>query len=102
MRGIRVRSERGGGEGTSKGRPLARSELGLAEKTRVYLLSLDLCRIRDIPVRGVVGWRSCALLFWTSNPHNREDEERERVRVSSGDGAPGDGNHGASRSGNTF
>ena len=61
--GIRVRSERDGGEGTSKGRPLARSELGLAEKSRLYLLSLDLCRIRNIPVRGVVGWRSRALLL---------------------------------------
>lgn len=85
-----VRSERDGGEGTSKGRPLARSELELAEKTRQYSLPLDLCRIGDILVRGVVKWRGCALFLWTSGWHNRveededEDEEDEQRRRGTG------------------
>ena len=74
-----VRSERDGGEGTSKGRPLARSELELAEKTRQYSLPLDLCGIGVILVRGVVKWRGCTLLFRTSEWHNREEEEGKRT-----------------------
>ena len=70
------------------------SELELAEKTRQYLLPLDLCRIGIILVRGVVKWRGCALLLLTSEWHNRGDED-EGEEMSSGDGAPGDGKHGA-------
>jgi len=87
-----VRSERDGGEGTSKGRPLARSELELAEKTRQYSLPLDLCRIGVILVRGVVKRWGQALFLWRSGWHNRgeedededEDEEDEQRRRGTG------------------
>ena len=52
-------------------------ELELAEKTRQYSLSLDLCRIGIILVSGVVRWRSCTLFLWTSEWHDKEEEEEE-------------------------
>lgn len=78
-----VRSGRDGGEGTSRGRPLARSELELAEKIRQYSLPLNLCGIRVFLVRGIArGW-SCALLLWASEWHRRGDEGKGRgVRMS--------------------
>ena len=74
MRASEVRSGRDGGEGTSRGRPLARSELELAEKIRQYSLPLNLCGIRVFLVRGIARRRSRALLLWTSEWHQRGDE----------------------------